>query len=154
MDHIQIIGTKSHQLNITAELEVTYLEKENHENRDTYQIHVRGNDLGLLIGYKGENLDALEMIITLIVNKNLENRIRIDLDIDNWKKERYSAIERMIDQALQKIELTKSEYSLPAMKARERRKAHDYISKKGYTSESAGYEPNRKVVIKLKQQQA
>lgn len=152
MDSIQVIGTKTqellNQLLVTAEVEVSKLEKENEEDRDTYHILVNGDDLGLLIGYKGENLDALEMILAQMVNKELETRVRLVLDIGNWKKERYSNIERMIDQALLKIDASQAEYVLPAMKAHERRKAHDYASKKGFESESTGYEPNRRVVIK------
>lgn len=154
MDPIQIIGTKTQELltklHVTAELEVSKLEKDNPEDRDTYHILVNGDDLGLLIGYKGENLDALEMILAQMVNKELETRIRLVLDIGNWKKERYASIERMIDQALLKIDESQLEYVLPSMKAHERRKAHDYVSKKGFSSESVGYEPNRRVVIKPK----
>lgn len=154
MDAIERIGITTKQLlefmQIAAEVEVGMKDRLENEDRDTYHVNINGDELGLLIGYKGENLDALEAVLGMMININQPERVRILLDIGSWRQDRYAQIERIVEQAIARIENDLEEMTLPPMKPYERRKAHELITNKGYTSESTGTEPNRRITIKKK----
>lgn len=154
MDNIQRIGETAKQLlelmNIVAEVEVGLKERLESEDRDTFHVNINGDELGLLIGYKGENLDALEAVLGMMINSNRSERVRILLDIGSWRQDRYAQIERIVEQAITRVEDELEETTLPPMKPYERRKAHEFITNKGYTSESTGSEPNRRITVKKK----
>lgn len=153
MDTIVIIGNATkeilNRLYTNAQVEVQKKDRQESDDRDSYHISIQGDDLGLLIGYKGENLDALEYILAQIVNRQLTERVRVLVDIGGWRQERYAQIEKIIDQSISRLQdLELDETLLPPMRPHERRKAHELISQKGYLSESHGMEPNRKIKIK------
>lgn len=114
-------------------------------------IGVEGEDLGILIGYHGENLEAVQLILGLMINKKLggEEWVPVSLDVGGWRKERSEALRSMIDKAEVELKENKESVELPPMSASQRRMVHVLLSDyKGLTSESAGEEPNRRVIIK------
>lgn len=114
-------------------------------------IGVEGEDLGILIGYHGENLEAVQLILGLMINKKLggEEWVPVSLDVGGWRKERSEALRSMIDKAEMELKENKESVELPPMSASQRRMVHVLLSDyKGLTSESAGEEPNRRVIIK------
>lgn len=114
-------------------------------------IGVEGEDLGILIGYHGENLEAVQLILGLMINKKLggEEWVPVNLDIGEWRKERYEVLRSMVDKAEMELKENRESVELPPMSASQRRMVHVLLSDyKGITSESVGEEPNRKVIIK------
>lgn len=114
-------------------------------------VEIEGDDLGLLIGYHGENLEALQLILGLMVNKKTssEEWLPINLDVGGWRKERSEALKMMIEKAALEIEKDRETVELPPMSASQRRMVHVLLSDyPKITSESIGEEPDRRVVIK------
>lgn len=108
-------------------------------------------DTGIAIGRAGKTLDSIE----LILRKSLRvrtNELKINVDINNYKKRRDDKIIEQADHAARKVIKTKKRWNLKYMNSYERRLAHEQISKyKELTSYSEGQEPNRYVVVDFKQ---
>lgn len=121
------------------------------EQDDAIHIVVEGDDLGILIGFHGENLEAVQLILGLMINKKREDEdwLPVNFDVGGWRKERAEILRSMIDKAEIELKGSKEAVELPPMSASQRRMVHVLLSDyKGITSESVGEEPNRKVVIK------
>jgi len=121
------------------------------EQDDAIHIEIEGDDLGILIGFHGENLEAVQLIISLMINKKLEGEewLPVNLDVGGWRKERAEVLKSMISKAELELKENKSSVELPPMSASQRRMVHVMLADyEGITSESTGEEPNRKVVIK------
>ena len=121
------------------------------EEDSALHIKIEGDDLGLLIGYHGESLVAIQLILALMINNNLDTKdwIPVNLDVGGWRNERSESLKIMIDKAAAEIEAKKELVELPPMSASQRRMVHVLLSDyPNITSESIGEEPNRKVVIK------
>lgn len=132
------------KLNVDAKVKVT-------EKDSVIDINLEGEDLGLLIGYHGENLEAMQLIIGLMVNKNIDSEewVPINLDVGGWRDERIQVLRTMVEKATVDIASAKEPVELPPMSASQRRMVHMIIADfPGFISESTGEEPNRKVVIK------
>lgn len=121
------------------------------EAESAIQIDIEGDNLGLLIGYHGETLEALQLLLGLMVNKKAKNEewVPINLDIGDWKDKRSQILKSMVEKAASDIEKSKEAAELPPMPASQRRTVHLILADySGFTSESVGEEPNRKVIIK------
>lgn len=132
------------KLGVEAKIDVS-------EQDEAIHIAVEGDDLGILIGFHGENLEAVQLILGLMINKKLEEEdwLPVNFDVGGWRKERVEVLRSMIDKAKIELKDSKEAVELPPMSASQRRMVHVLLSDyKGITSESVGEEPNRKVVIK------
>jgi spoIIIJ-associated protein len=121
------------------------------EVESAVQIDVDGDDLGLLIGYHGETLEALQLLLGLMVNKEIGNEgwVPVNLDIGGWKAKRAQVLKSMVEKAASDIEGSDEASELPPMPASQRRTVHLILADfPNLTSESIGEEPNRKVIIK------
>ncbi len=122
------------------------------QEKDFVQVNVSGADLGLLIGYHGENLGALQLILGLMINKKLEAEdwTPINLDVGGWRDERLDALKSLVEKAATEVGASKKEIALPPMPASQRRSVHMILAEEfpHLTSESEGEEPNRRIVIK------
>lgn len=121
------------------------------EVESAVQVNVSGDDLGLLIGYHGETLEALQLLLGLMVNKEVgdEGWIPVNLDIGGWKAQRSQVLKSMVEKAATDIEVSDETSELPPMPASQRRMVHLILADfPNLTSESIGEEPNRKVTIK------
>ena len=121
------------------------------EQDDAIHIGLEGDDLGILIGFHGENLEAVQLILSLMINKKLEGEewLPVNLDVGGWRKERAEVLKSMINKAELELKGNKSSVELPPMSASQRRMVHVLLADyEGITSESTGEEPNRKVIIK------
>ncbi len=124
------------------------------EENSTFYIDIEGEDLGLLIGYHGENLESLQLLLGLMVNKNLGSKewVPVILDIGGWKLERSQALRSMVEKVVPEIGVSKEKIELPPMPASQRRLVHVILGDfPGLTSVSEGEEPNRRVVIRKAQ---
>jgi len=118
-------------------------------------VRLSAENIGIVIGRRGETLDALQYLLGLAVNKYSDNFMRVVLDVGNYREKREETLERLAKRLADKVLKTKRNMTLEPMNPYERRIIHatlqDFSSIETY---SIGDEPNRKVVIKYKDQRA
>lgn len=115
------------------------------------RINIVGNDMGLLIGRKGETLNALQFIAGLMLNRKREDKIRIILDVEDYRKKREQSLEALALRLSEKVKQTQKSVIMRPMNSQERRIVHTILQEDPQlVTYSMGEEPNRKVVIALK----
>lgn len=133
-------------MNMTVIVNVKYDKAE--ENMD---IDLSGEDMGVLIGKRGQTLDSLQYLVSLVVNKDTENYIRIKIDTENYRERRKETLENLAKNIAYKVKRTRRPVSLEPMNPYERRIIHSALQNDKYvTTYSEGEEPFRKVVVALK----
>lgn len=112
------------------------------------EVNITGEDSGLLIGYRGDVLNSLQTILSSIANKNTESKIRVILDIENYRNKRKETLENLAIKIAKTVSKTGKSITLEPMGAYERKIIHSKLQDNKYvTTHSIGEEPNRKVVI-------
>ena len=120
---------------------------------DNLSIHMIGDTLGILIGRRGETLDALQYLTSLQVNKGHEGYIRVTLDTENYRAKREDSLRRLAQRMANRAVKTGRRVVLEPMNPYERRVLHTALQNHpAVTTHSEGEEPNRRVVIMLKNQ--
>lgn len=121
------------------------------ENDKTMFINLEGNDLGILIGRRGETLDALQYLLNLSVNKNQEIRKKIIIDIEGYRDRREKTLQRLALKLADKARQRGRNVVLEPMSSQERRIIHTALQGRDdiYTF-SEGEEPYRKIIISPK----
>ena len=120
---------------------------------DSLSIHMIGDTLGILIGRRGETLDALQYLTSLQVNKGREGYIRVTLDTENYRAKREDSLRRLAQRMANRAVKTGRKVVLEPMNPYERRVLHTALQNHpAVTTHSEGEEPNRRVVIMLKNQ--
>lgn len=115
------------------------------------QVDLSGGDMGVLIGKRGQTLDSLQYLVSLVVNKGREDYIRVKVDTENYRQRRKETLENLAKNIAYKVKRTKRSVSLEPMNPYERRIIHSALQNDKYvTTYSEGEEPFRKVVITLK----
>ena len=114
-------------------------------------IDIEGPDMGILIGKRGQTLDALQYLISLFVNKKSESYIRVKLDTENYRARRKDTLENLAKNIAFKVKRTRRPFTLEPMNPNERRIIHSALQNDRYVAtRSEGEEPYRKVVVYLK----
>ncbi|MBP3655808.1 MAG: protein jag [Clostridia bacterium] len=117
---------------------------------DSLYIHMIGDTLGILIGRRGETLDALQYLTSLQVNKGREGYIRVTLDTENYRAKREDSLRRLAQRMANRAQKTGRKVVLEPMNPYERRVLHTALQNHpAVTTHSEGEEPNRRVVIML-----
>ena len=112
---------------------------------------MQGEDVNHLIGYRGENINALQTILTAIANKNAMAKIRLYLDIAGYREKRVKTLEELAEKIARTVIRTGKPVTLEPMTAYERKIIHTKLQNHSKVETiSKGEEPYRKVVIKLK----
>ena len=133
-------------MNIEAVVEATYSEVEN-----TLEVVLNGEDMGVLIGKRGQTLDSLQYLVSLVVNKGTSEYIRVKVDTENYRERRKLTLENLAKNIAFKVKRTKRSVTLEPMNPYERRIIHSALQNDRYvTTHSEGEEPYRKVVVSLK----
>jgi len=133
-------------MNLTVAVDVKYDEVEN-----TMDIDLSGDEMGVLIGKRGQTLDSLQYLVSLVVNKDKENYIRVKLDTENYRQRRKDTLENLAKNISYKVKRTKRTVYLEPMNPYERRIIHSALQNDKYvTTHSEGDEPFRRVVVTLK----
>jgi len=115
------------------------------------KIEISGEDAGILIGYRGDVLNSLQVIITSVVNKNIESRIRVLLDIEGYREKREKVLEELAVKVSKTVLKQGKPITLEPMTAYERKIIHSKLQENNeITTYSVGEEPNRKIVIARK----
>ncbi len=130
-------------MNIDAEIEVVY-----NQGEETVSINVTGEDMGVLIGKRGQTLDSLQYLTSLVINKNTENYLKVKLDTENYRQRRKETLENLAKNIAAKVKRTHKPVSLEPMNPYERRIIHSTLQNDRYVeTHSEGDEPYRKVVV-------
>ena len=133
-------------MNMTVVVDVKYDEKEN-----AVDVELSGDEMGILIGKRGQTLDSLQYLVSLVVNKDSEDYIRVKVDTENYRQRRKETLENLAKNIAYKVKRTRRSVSLEPMNPYERRIIHSALQNDKYVStHSEGEEPFRKVVITLK----
>ena len=133
-------------MGIEATVEVIY-DKDN----ESIDINVIGDDMGVLIGKRGQTLDSLQYLTSLVVNKNNEGYLKVKLDTENYRERRKETLENLAKNIASKVKRTHKAVSLEPMNPYERRIIHSALQNDKYVeTHSEGEEPFRKVVISMK----
>lgn len=107
-----------------------------------------GDDVGILIGHRGTTLNALQYLLSIAINRKLENHKRVILDCENYRKRRIETLENLANRMADKVVETGRRVSLEPMSASERRIVHLALEGRSHINvESYGEEPNRRIVI-------
>ena len=118
---------------------------------DGFSINIESDDSGILIGHRGETLDAIQYLVNLYMNKGRNTFIRVSIDIENYKKKREAALIRLAGQMADKVVRLRRNFTMDAMNSYERRIIHSVLQNHPKVETySVGEDPNRKVVITLK----
>lgn len=133
-------------MKMTVLVEVQYNEEEK-----SMDIELSGDDMGVLIGKRGQTLDSLQYLVSLVVNKNVDEYIRVKVDTENYRERRKETLENLAKNIAYKVKRNKRPVSLEPMNPYERRIIHSALQNDKYvTTHSEGDEPFRRVVVTLK----
>lgn len=131
-------------MNLTVKVNVSVSEEE-------INVDLIGDDMGVLIGKRGQTLDSLQYLLSLVVNKNSSEYLRVKLDTENYRERRKETLENLAKNIAFKVKRTKRPVALEPMNPYERRIIHSALQNDRYvTTKSEGEEPFRHVVVVLK----
>ena len=129
-------------MDVEAEVEVVS------EDESTLNLNLVGEHMGALIGRRGETLDAIQHLANYSVNRGEENRVRINIDAENYRAKRTESLERLANKVAGKVVKYRRNITLEPMNAYERHVIHTTLQGvDGVTTYSTGTEPNRRVVV-------
>lgn len=115
----------------------------------TFKLH--GDDMGILIGKHGQTLDALQYLTNLVANKNSADRVRVIIDVEDYRDRRVETLTRLANRLADKVKRTGERVALEPMNPHERKIIHMALQgDRRVTTLSEGDEPHRHVVIELK----
>ena len=122
------------------------------EENDIINVNLSGEKMGLIIGYRGETLDSLQYLLSLVVNKNHNNIYKkVVLDVENYRKKREETLIKVAQKVAYNVRKSKRPYKLEPMNPYERRIIHSTLQEfNDIITYSEGEEPFRRVIISLK----
>lgn len=117
-------------------------------------VEMKGDNMGILIGKRGQTLDALQYLANRVANKHQEGYVRVKLDTENYRARREETLKNLAKNIAYKVKRTRRAVSLEPMNPYERRIIHAALQSDPYvTTHSEGEEPYRKVVVTLKREE-
>ncbi len=130
-------------MNVEVVVNIDYNEEEKLMN-----IDLAGDDMGMLIGKRGQTLDSLQYLVSLVANKDTEDYVRVKVDTENYRERRKATLENLAKNMAHKVKRIRKSVSLEPMNPYERRIIHAALQDDKYvTTHSEGDEPYRRVVI-------
>ena len=134
-------------MNLEAEVKSTY-------DRETgmLTIDMKGDNMGVLIGKRGQTLDSLQYLVSLVVNKGIDGYIHVKADTENYRERRKKTLENLAKNIASKVKRNRTSVALEPMNPYERRIIHSALQSDRYvTTYSEGEEPYRKVIVTMKE---
>ena len=133
------------KMNVKAEINIE-------ESNDTVKINITGPKMGSIIGYRGETLDSLQYLTSLVINKSKEDKYkRVVLDTENYRQKREETLKRLANKIAYKVRKSGKNLKLEPMNPYERRVIHSELQNNDFVRTfSEGEEPYRRVVVELK----
>lgn len=133
-------------MSMNVAVEVRYQEDEK-----TMDIELSGEEMGVLIGKRGQTLDSLQYLVSLVVNRETEDYVRVKVDTEDYRQRRKETLENLAKNIAYKVKKTRRPVSLEPMNPYERRIIHSALQNDKYIStHSEGDDPFRKVVVTYK----
>lgn len=130
-------------MDMEVEVKINFNKKD-----ECVDVELLGNNMGVLIGKRGQTLDSIQYLISLVVNKGKEKYVRIKVDTENYRSRRKETLENLAKNIAYKVKRSKHPVSLEPMNPYERRIIHAALQNDKYVStRSEGEEPFRHVVI-------
>ena len=124
---------------------------EYNQEEGSLDIDFEGDDMGIMIGKRGQTLDSLQYLVSLVVNKDQKNYVRVKLDTEDYRRRRKETLENLANNIANKVRRSHHAVSLEAMNPYERRIIHSALQNNKYVeTHSEGNEPYRHVVVTLK----
>lgn len=121
------------------------------ETDRTMDINLAGDEMGILIGKRGQTIDSLQYLVSLVVNKESKEYLRVKIDTENYRERRKATLEELAKNIAYKVKRTKRPVSLEPMNPYERRIIHSALQNDRYvTTKSEGEEPYRHIIVLLK----
>ena len=122
-----------------------------HKDKTGLNVEISNENLGFLIGYRGETLYAFQNILSAIAGKEIDKKVRVILDIEGYKAKREKTLEELAEKVAKTVIKTRKPVKLEPMQAYERKIIHSKLQQNDKVqTESIGEEPNRRIVISLK----
>lgn len=135
-----------HAMDMTVVINTKY-----NDSLRSLEVELSGEEMGVLIGKRGQTLDSLQYLISLVVNKGTTEYIRVKVDTENYRQRRRETLENLAKNISYRVKRTKRPVSLEPMNPYERRIIHSALQNDRYvTTHSEGEEPYRRVVVTLK----
>ena len=135
-------------MNMEVKADITFDNEENSVNVD-----LSGDNMGVLIGKRGQTLDSIQYLTSLVINKNSEKYVRVKLDTENYRKRRKETLESLAKNIAYKVKRSRRPVSLEPMNPYERRIIHSALQADKFVStRSEGEEPFRHVVVYLERE--
>ena len=136
-------------MNMEVEIIITKSDDEKNVN-----VELKGKEMGVLIGKRGQTLDSLQYLTNLAVGKQVSEFVKVRIDTENYRKRRRDTLENLAKNIAYKVKRTKRSVSLEPMNPFERRVIHSALQNDKYVNtHSEGEEPYRYVVVTLKKNQ-
>lgn len=124
------------------------------EEEKELEINLTGDGMGILIGKRGQTLDSLQYLVSLVVNKETDEYLRVKLDTENYRERRKETLETLAKNIAYKVKRTRRSVSLEPMNPYERRIIHAALQNDRYVfTRSEGEDPFRHVVVALKKEE-
>lgn len=121
------------------------------KTRDGIELQLHGSELGMLIGRRGQTLDALQYLVNIVANRYSDHHMRILLDAEQFRERRKKTLAELADRLADRVIRTKKEVVLEPMSPQERKVIHSQLQNHAKVRTfSRGDEPNRRVVIVLR----
>lgn len=147
--NIRALNSVFDAMGLAVDVEV----KMNEEEKEM-DVNLTGEEMGLLIGKRGQTLDSLQYLVSLVVNKESEDYLRVKLDTENYRERRKETLETLAKNIAYKVKRTRRPVSLEPMNPYERRIIHSALQNDKYVfTKSEGEDPFRHVVIALKKEE-
>jgi spoIIIJ-associated protein len=124
---------------------------EEREEGPVVSLDITGEDLGILIGRRGQTLSALQYVVRLIVSRKIDSWVPIVIDVEGYKERRARALQSFANEMAERVKVRRAPFTLEPMPPYERRIIHMTLANNNYvTTESIGQGEERKVVIRPK----
>lgn len=130
------------------DMEVEIIITASEEEENVFDVELKGDNMGVLIGKRGQTLDSLQYLTNLAINKNLDTYIKVKLDTEDYRKRRQETLENLAKNIAYKVKRSRKPVALEPMNPFERRVIHSALQNDRYvTTHSEGENPYRHVVV-------
>lgn len=139
----EFIETVLEKLQMNAEVNIT-------SEEDKVNVDISGENMGIIIGRRGETLSSLQYLTNLVVNRKVEDYVKVSIDTENYKQKREEALIKLANKTAEKVIKYRRSFTLEPMNPYERKVIHSALQENSKISTySTGSEPARRVVVAL-----
>ncbi|GFN37118.1 RNA-binding cell elongation regulator Jag/EloR [Tepidimicrobium xylanilyticum] len=150
-DPIEIVENFLSKILLSMRIKGTVMAKRENNIINVEIMNINSSDMGIIIGKRGNTLDAIQYLLSLSINRNREDYIKVILDVKGYRKKREETLIKLANRMAEKSKLSKKPIKLEPMNPYERRIIHSALQNvSGVSTYSEGEEPYRRVIIQAK----